>query len=187
MLLLTKWQGECLSDCISCVTLLPSKVTTAIYFLCPLLAPPQSLWLGKCIQGHCPQRYREERYPQALSGGCKLTRSLEAPGHLMFNPIQFCPWQGEWSCERDAGAVIQVTSLTAKLTLTLMSETNWVNASQTTELLWWLRIMSGRSHFMKSIPILVSNKTMLFYISVCTHSRKWQYFTCIFSKCPFLY
>lgn len=91
LLLLTNQQEEISSGCISCVTLLPSKVTTAIYLHCPLPVPHPHLRKvqRKCVGGHCPQRYREERYLQILFGWCKLTYSVEVPGQLVLDPIQF--------------------------------------------------------------------------------------------------
>lgn len=76
LLLLTKQQVESSRDGISSVTLL-SKVTIAIHLHSPLPAPPPHLCgLGKvqrkCVQGHCPQGHREERYLR-LFGWCKLT------------------------------------------------------------------------------------------------------------------
>lgn len=81
--LLTQQQEEGSCGCISCVTLLPSKVTTAVYPHCPLPAPHHHLRKvqRKCVQGHCPQRYREERYLQTVFGWCK-------PAHLVLDPVQ---------------------------------------------------------------------------------------------------
>lgn len=83
LLQLTQQQEESSSGCISCVTLLPSKVTIAITSHCPSPAPHHHLRKvqRKCVQGHCPQRYREERYLQTVFGWCK-------PGQLVHDPIQ---------------------------------------------------------------------------------------------------